>query len=143
MNTAWEYRFGFPRIKDSIGEEVDMRSYSHKTKEHKSIHKYRGKNIWWAAYSTCLQLMIFFFCTLLKSQSLAKFNNTFQMFYITATTFLGQLQRLVIRSLKTPKIVQDNFGYRGFIPCLVVNYYSVTLSSLQHRYSFSSEPAFT
>lgn len=29
-----------------------MRSYSHRTKDNKSIHKYRGKNIWWAAYST-------------------------------------------------------------------------------------------
>ena len=121
-----------------------MRSYSHRTKEHKSIQKYRAKNIWWAAYSTAGKCPAddILLSALLKSQWLAEFNNTFQMFYITGTKILGQLQRLVI-SLKTPKIVQDNFGFRWFIPCVVVKYSSVTLSSLQHRCRFFSEPALT
>lgn len=135
---------GFPELMTLLGKRL---AWGLIALEQKNINQYinTGERTF-GGHPTAQQenvpLMIFFFSALLKSQSLAEFNNTFQMFYITGTKILGQLQRLVI-SLKTPKIVQDNFGYRWFFPCVVVKYSSVTLSSLQHRCRFFSEPALT
>lgn len=61
-----------------------MRSYSHRTKDRKSIHLTNTGERTFGGQPTAQQedvlLMIFFFCALLKSQWLDKFNNTFQMF---------------------------------------------------------------
>lgn len=136
---------GFPELKTLLGKRL---AWGLIAIEQKIINQYTntGERTFGGqptAQQENVPLMIFFFSALLKSQWLAEFNNTFQMFYITGTKILGQLQRLVLRSLKTPKIVQDNFGYQWFIPCLVLKYYSGTLSSLQHRCRFFSEPALT
>lgn len=135
---------GFPELMTLLGKRL---AWGLIAIEQKNINQYKntGQRTFGGqptAQQENVPLMIFFFSALLKSQWLAEFNNTFQMFYITGTKILGQLQRLVI-SLKTPKIVQDNFGFRWFIPCVVVKYSSVTLSSLQHRCRFFSEPALT